>query len=75
VESLVLLSHDEPLFDDFVAFGLIARLGEWPRLRLDRIPTTGHVFRSLWAQREMHRALDDALERTLAEGGRRAKVR
>jgi alpha-beta hydrolase superfamily lysophospholipase len=74
VESLVLLSHDEPLYDDFVAFGLIARLGEWPRLRLDRIPTTGHVFRSLWAQREMHRALDDALERTLGEGGHRAKV-
>jgi alpha-beta hydrolase superfamily lysophospholipase len=74
VESLVLLSHDEPLYEDFVAFGLIDRLGEWPGLRLDRIPTTGHVFRSLWAQREMHRALDDALERTLGEGGHRAKV-
>ena len=74
VESLVLLAHDEPLYDDFVAFGLIERLGEWPGLTLRRIPTTGHVFRSLWAQREMHRALDEALERTLGEGGRRAKA-
>jgi pimeloyl-ACP methyl ester carboxylesterase len=74
VQTLLLLSLDEPLYDDLVAFGLIDRLDEWPGLHLERIETTGHVFRSLWAQREMHRALDDALERTLSEVGNRSET-
>jgi pimeloyl-ACP methyl ester carboxylesterase len=71
VETLLLLSHGEPLYDDFVAYGLLDRLGEWPNLHLDRIPTPEHVFRSAWAQMYIHEALDDALARTVAEENRR----
>lgn len=69
VQILLLLSLDEPLFDDFVDWGLIDRLEEWPNLRFEQFETTDHVFRSLWAQRNVDLALDDALERTL-NGGR-----
>jgi hypothetical protein len=74
VQIILLLSLDEPLFEDFLAWGLIDRLQEWPNLRLDRVQTTDHVFRSVWAQREVDRALDDALERTLAEVGCRSSA-
>jgi len=66
VETLLLFSLDEPLLDDFAEDGLMPRLGEWPNVHLDRIATDDHVFRPLWSQRDVHRALDDALERTLA---------
>jgi hypothetical protein len=74
VETLLLLSFSEPLFDDFVADALLERLGEWPNLHLDRVATNDHVFRSLWSQRQVHEALDGALGRTLAETGRRAET-
>ncbi len=72
VESLLLLSLGEPLYDDLVAFGLLERLGEWPNLHLDRIPTAEHVFRSAWSQAYIHDALDQALARTLGEQSRRS---
>jgi pimeloyl-ACP methyl ester carboxylesterase len=72
VESLLLLSLGEPLYDDFVAFGLLERLAEWPNLHLDRVPTAEHVFRSAWSQIYIHDALDDALSRTLGEKNRRS---
>ncbi len=61
----LLLSLEEPLFDDFVANGLIERLDEWPNLQLERIPTAEHIFRPLWCQRYVHAFLDGAIERTL----------
>jgi pimeloyl-ACP methyl ester carboxylesterase len=67
VETLLLLSLGEPLYDDFVAFGLLERLAEWPNLSLERIPTAEHVFRSAWSQIYIHEALDAALARTLAD--------
>jgi alpha-beta hydrolase superfamily lysophospholipase len=73
VAVLLLLSLDEPLFDDFLAWGLTDRLGEWPNLHFERIETTDHVFRSLWAQRAVDRALDAALERTLGEVERQSR--
>jgi len=60
------LSLNEPLWEDFVADGLMERLGEWPNLHLERIPTMEHVFRSPLSQRYAHAALDGALARTLA---------
>ncbi|MGA3360444.1 MAG: alpha/beta fold hydrolase [Solirubrobacteraceae bacterium] len=72
VESLLLLSLGEPLYDDFVAYGLLERLDEWPNLHLERIPTAEHVFRSAWSQVYIHEALDAALARTLGREGRRS---
>jgi pimeloyl-ACP methyl ester carboxylesterase len=71
VEVLLLLSLAEPLFDDFVADGLIDRLAEWPNLHLDQIPTNDHLFRPRWSQRYVHDALDEALARTLAKSSKR----
>jgi pimeloyl-ACP methyl ester carboxylesterase len=67
VEMTLALSLNEPLFEDFVADGLIERLGEWPNLHLERIPTMEHVFRSPLSQRYAHATLDGALARTLAK--------
>jgi hypothetical protein len=65
VQMTLALSLNEPLFEDFVADGLIGRLGEWPNLHLERIPTMEHVFRSPVSQRMAHEVLDGALARTL----------
>jgi hypothetical protein len=67
VQVTLALSLNEPLFEDFVADGLIDRLGEWPNLHLERIPTMEHVFRSPISQRYAHATLDGALARTLAK--------
>jgi pimeloyl-ACP methyl ester carboxylesterase len=72
VETLLLLSLGEPLYDDFVSFGLLERLDEWPNLHLERVPTAEHVFRSAWSQIYIHDALDDALARTLGEKSSRS---
>jgi hypothetical protein len=68
VQVSLALSLNEPLFEDFVAEGLIERLGEWPNLHLERIPTMEHVFRSPASQRMAHEVLDGAVARTLAKG-------
>jgi len=65
VEALLLLSEGEPLAEDFVADGRIARLGEWPNLRVVRIPIADHTFGPSWAQRHVHAAFDGALTRAL----------
>ncbi len=65
VQMTLALSLNEPLFEDFVADGLMARLGEWPNLHLERIPTMEHVFRSPVSQRMAHEVLDRGLARTL----------
>jgi pimeloyl-ACP methyl ester carboxylesterase len=65
VQVLLLLSRGEPLAEDFVADARIDRLAEWPNLQFGRIPLEDHIFRPVWAQQYVHRALDDALRRTL----------
>ena len=65
VQMTLALSLNEPLFEDFVADNLIERLGEWPNLHLERIPTMEHVFRSPVSQRMAHEVLDRGLARTL----------
>ncbi|HEY1775838.1 MAG TPA: alpha/beta fold hydrolase [Solirubrobacteraceae bacterium] len=66
VQMTLALSLNEPLWEDFVADGLMERLAEWPNLHLERIPTMEHVFRSPLSQRYAHATLDGALARTLA---------
>jgi hypothetical protein len=65
VQVLLLLSRGEPLAEDFVADARADRLAEWPNLQFGRIPLEDHIFRPVWAQQYVHRALDDALLRAL----------
>jgi hypothetical protein len=65
VETLLLLSGDEPLAEDFVADGRLERLSRWPLLRYERIPIDDHIFRPLWAQHYVHEAFDGALRRAV----------
>jgi len=67
VPMLLLLSYGEPVFEDFVEFGLIDRLAEWPNLRLERIDFYDHVVRPFWAQKRVHAAVDATLARALAQ--------
>jgi hypothetical protein len=63
VQTLLLLSEEEPLAEDFIADGRIEHLERWPTLRYERVPIDDHIFRPVWAQRLVHDALDDALAR------------
>jgi pimeloyl-ACP methyl ester carboxylesterase len=67
IEVLLLLSLGEPLFDDFASEGLLKRLEQWPNLQFGRITANEHVFNRLSSQQQVHRFLDDAIWRTLAE--------
>ena len=61
IDTLLLFSLDERLYDDFVADGLIERLSAWPNMELDRVLSDEHIFRPLWCQRHVHRAMDRAV--------------
>jgi alpha/beta superfamily hydrolase len=63
--ALLLLSRSEPLYDQLVRQGVLARLDRWPNLAIDRIPSRDHMFRALWLQRRVHESLDRGLERAL----------
>lgn len=65
VETLLLLSGNEPLAEDFLADGRLERMSRWPLLRYERIPIDDHIFRALWAQHYVHEAFDGALRRAL----------
>ena len=64
-ELVLQFSGGEPLYDDLVGDGLLARLDRWPNVSLDRIPGSDHTFRALQLQRHVHRVLDESLERVL----------
>jgi len=74
VRTLLLLSLGEPLVEDFETDGRIDRFDEWPNIDLQRIPLEDHVFRPVWAQRQVHETLDAAVERTLADAALRGIV-
>ena len=66
VQSLLAFSGEEPLHEELARDGHVARLGEWPSLRLAELPGGVHTLRPLVAQVAAHALLDDALERRLA---------
>jgi alpha-beta hydrolase superfamily lysophospholipase len=65
-EALLLLSRGEGLTDQLLRQGVLDHLERWPNLRCEEIPSRDHLFRALWVQRDVHAALDRALERVLA---------
>lgn len=69
VETLLLFSHNEPLYDDYFAKDWSTRLDRWPVVTLDRIPIRDHMFRPCWAQKHVSTQLDAAMQRALARVG------
>lgn len=67
-QALLLLSRGEGLSDQLQRQGVVGELRRWPNLTLETIPSTDHMFRALWLQREVHASLDRALGRVLATG-------
>ncbi len=65
VQSLLAFSGAEPLHDELTRDGHLARLGEWPSLRLAELPGAVHTLRPLPAQAAAHALLDEALARRL----------
>jgi pimeloyl-ACP methyl ester carboxylesterase len=76
-EVLLLLSRGEGLYDQFERERRIARLDQWPNLRVERIPSSDHMSRAIWLQRYVHERLDLGLDRVLegarADAGSRAR--
>lgn len=58
---LLLFSEREPLYDELVRSGANQWLSAAPNVRLERIPVRDHTLRPVWAQGELHAALDRAL--------------
>ncbi|MGH2871268.1 MAG: hypothetical protein ACRDL5_02265, partial [Solirubrobacteraceae bacterium] len=65
VALTLLFSAGEPLPLQLERQGLIAQLDRWPHLRIERVPSRDHMFRSPALQGIVHGQLDRALERAL----------
>jgi len=65
IDMLLFLSQGEPLYDDFVADGIIDRLAQWPNVRLERVGTAEHIFSLVSSQRHVHDIIDAAIVRTV----------
>jgi alpha-beta hydrolase superfamily lysophospholipase len=63
--TLLMFSRGEALLDQLGRQGVLDRLGRWPNLTVETIPSSNHMFRALWLQRVVHKSLDRALERVL----------
>ena len=64
-DATFVLSHGEPLYDQFVREGRIEQLYRWPNLRIERLATSDHMFRDLYAQQSVRTALSAELDRIL----------
>jgi alpha/beta superfamily hydrolase len=64
-EALLLLSRGELLHDQLVRQRVLARIEQWPNLKVEQIPSRDHLFRALWLQRHVHGSADRMLERVL----------
>jgi pimeloyl-ACP methyl ester carboxylesterase len=65
-ETLLLLSHGEPLYDQLARQGQLEAFGRWPNAKIERIPSRDHMFRAIWLQEYVHAELDRALKRIRA---------
>ncbi|HEY2772405.1 MAG TPA: hypothetical protein VGI87_17650, partial [Solirubrobacteraceae bacterium] len=65
-ELLLLLSEEEPLYDQLRRQRHLAHLDRWPNLTVERIPSRDHMFRALWLQDRVHTHVDGLLDRVLA---------
>lgn len=54
-------SHEEPLYVELEALGILDSLDRWPGVSLSFLPGTDHTLRSALAQRRVSEFLDDEL--------------
>jgi hypothetical protein len=72
VEARLVFGGGEPLYDELADGGFLDGVERWPNLRVDRIPTDDHTFRSLSEQREVGELLASAMARQVTRGALRA---
>jgi dienelactone hydrolase len=60
---LLLFSEREPVYEELLRSGRSQGLSAAPNVSLERIPVRDHTLRPVWAQAELHAALDRALAR------------
>ncbi|MGB9182849.1 MAG: hypothetical protein WCB67_02205 [Solirubrobacteraceae bacterium] len=60
---LLLFSEREPVYEELLRSGRSQELSAAPNVSLERIPVRDHTLRPVWAQGELHAALDRALAR------------
>jgi hypothetical protein len=65
-QALLLLGREQPLAAQFEREGRAPRLGEWPNVTVEEIPSDDHSFRALWVQRRVKEALGSGLDRAVA---------
>jgi dienelactone hydrolase len=58
---LFLFSEHEPVYDELVRSGRIEWVEQAPNATLENIPVRDHTMRPMWAQGQLHEALDRAL--------------
>lgn len=63
-----LFAEREPLYDELVKSGWLARLEQSGTVTVHRLAVNDHTLRPPWAQARAHEILDGALERELAVG-------
>jgi pimeloyl-ACP methyl ester carboxylesterase len=64
--ALWLFTDDEPLYDELVHSGWVRRLARSPNMTFARIGVRDHTMRASRYQREVHAALDRAVQQELA---------
>lgn len=64
-----LFAEREPLSDELIRSGWLARLEQTGNATVQRLAVADHTLRPAWAQGRAHEVLDAALERELASAG------
>jgi dienelactone hydrolase len=64
-EVLLLLGRGQPLDAQFTRERRYERMGEWPNVTVEEIPSGDHLFRAGWVQQSVKGSLDRAVERAL----------
>ena len=69
--ALMVFVGREPLHEEFVRDGRLARFERWPNIDLEvrAFDAETHTLRPLWLQRAVHAMVDEAIERELAPEG------
>jgi hypothetical protein len=60
--ALWVFSEDEPLYNELVRSGWEGRLAGSPNITFVHIAVRDHTMRPSWCQRQVHAALDNAIE-------------
>lgn len=61
----LLFSEREPLYNELLRAGSIAKVQSWPNVTLERVAVADHTLRPSWAQSQAQAAMDRALAREL----------